>query len=404
MTPPAVAAASATIEISAAGSGSFGRVRSTPAGLDCNAPPCRAAFALGGTVTLQAFTEPGAFDGFAGWSGACGGLEACSVTLSGDVSISAHYEPANRVFVVSSQSDGNFGGIAGADAECAALARPAGIMGQVRAWLSDSRVNAIDRLQGSRGWVRMDGQAFVDTLTALQVGIATTAFTGTAYDGTASGTETCQDWTSGAVILGGIGDPNRTGGGFTSSGSASCAEQRHLYCFEMGKSVRISPTPVVGRVAFIGTAPLDSGIAAADAACQAQAPILQPGATFKALVASVGASPASRFNISGLPWVRLDGVPIMATAAAFFQTDRWDSAPNLVPGGLVGDHTIMAGGTSLLEPGTNEDTCANWTSTADTPMTQGRSQASDPSHYFYGDEVSATTCAQRVYSLLCMQE
>jgi hypothetical protein len=417
--PPGVPVAEQrTLELSGGGSASFGRVRSTPAGLDCATPPCRANFPVGTTVTLAAYSAPTGLEGFAGWSGACTGLDDCTVTVTENVLVSASYGPANRAFVTSTLSDGNLGGIAGADARCVELARQVGIQGDVRAWLSTSSVDAIERLQGSRGWVRMDGKPFVDTPTELQVGnifhpmrideqrrdvdTEVRVHTGSGPGGTF--TAACEDWTSNAPISSNNGNANGTGTGFSYAGSALCTVPRHLYCFEVGKSVRVAPAPVAGRLAFIGSASLDRGLAFADAACQRQSAIVsQPGPTFKALLATIGASPASRFDLGGLPWVRPDGVPIAASAAAFFQPDGWDSAPNLDRRGAVSDSAIVVGGTSLLEPGTSEDTCANWTSTADTtPLLQGRSQSADPFGFFYGYE--SITCAPAVHGMLCLQE
>ncbi|HYL59494.1 MAG TPA: hypothetical protein VEU51_11520, partial [Candidatus Acidoferrales bacterium] len=66
----------------------------------------------------------------------------------------------NKVFVTSSTFDGNLGGQAGADADCASLASGAGLAGTFKAWLSTSGLNAKDKLGSARGFVRIDGQPF----------------------------------------------------------------------------------------------------------------------------------------------------------------------------------------------------------------------------------------------------
>ncbi len=64
-----------------------GRVTSTPSGIDCGGT-CSAQFD-NGQVTLSA--APDAGWSFAGWSGACSGTGACSVSLSSDVSVGASF-------------------------------------------------------------------------------------------------------------------------------------------------------------------------------------------------------------------------------------------------------------------------------------------------------------------------
>src|SRR5690348_11017356 len=63
----------------------------------------------------------------------------------------------NRAFVTRSVLPGNFGGIDVADGLCNTEASDAGLGGTFVAWLSTSAVDARDRLDGSRGWVRTDG-------------------------------------------------------------------------------------------------------------------------------------------------------------------------------------------------------------------------------------------------------
>jgi hypothetical protein len=67
-----------------------GRVTSSPPGIDCGAT---CAFTFPGTtvVTLTATPDPRMF--FMGWSGACSGTGACTVTMDGAKSIDAKFEP-----------------------------------------------------------------------------------------------------------------------------------------------------------------------------------------------------------------------------------------------------------------------------------------------------------------------
>ena len=413
--------ASRTVEITAAGSGVFGRIRSLPPGLDCTRPPCSATFPEGTQLRLEVFTDPTGGAGFAGWNGACSGLDDCSLSLTTDITLSARYEPANRAFVTSTQSSGNLGGLTGADALCSLLASTAGLGGEVRAYLSTSTVDALERLQGSRGWVRTDGKVLVDTpellgTTALQHPLRTNewgrdsgevyaAFTGTEANGRRSITgEHCQDWTTDTVGLGINGNTGFLGHHFGSFGSAACYQTLGIYCFEVGKNVRISPAPAAGRLVFATVAGLRSGLAAADAECQLQAGAAQRAGSFKALLAGVGTSPVSRFDLTGLPWVRPDGVPVTATASEFFQAERWDSSPSLTLDGRYELNSMVSGGSSLTEPGTSEDTCAGWTSTSGS-IRQGYAGASDPANTFREEVFGADApCSQQEFGFLCLQE
>jgi hypothetical protein len=77
-----------TLTVAASGSGS---VTSSPAGINCPTT-CSAAFASGTAVTLAATPGSGAM--FAGWSGACSGMGACTVTLDTARSATATFAPA----------------------------------------------------------------------------------------------------------------------------------------------------------------------------------------------------------------------------------------------------------------------------------------------------------------------
>jgi probable HAF family extracellular repeat protein len=68
-----------------------GRVTSQPAGIDCGAV-CSASFLAGDGVSLTPMPSSGAQ--FAGWSGACSGMGACSVSMSNDQTVSASFQPA----------------------------------------------------------------------------------------------------------------------------------------------------------------------------------------------------------------------------------------------------------------------------------------------------------------------
>lgn len=157
-----------------------------------------------------------------------------------------------RVFVASTQHDGNFGGLTGADAFCTSAANAAHLGGGPWvAWLSSSTTNAIDRITGDGPWKLVDGTAVFANKAALamppsvaidldehgaQPGGADNMWTGTLANGTASA-YTCMDWTStSSNDAGSTGMRVNADATWTDSGagySLLCSNaQPRIYCFE----------------------------------------------------------------------------------------------------------------------------------------------------------------------------
>jgi uncharacterized delta-60 repeat protein len=88
-----------TLTVAKTGSGS-GSVSSDPGGIDCGAT-CSAGFAAG-PVTLTA--SPAAGSSFVGWSGACSGTGACTVSMSGDQAVTARFESDQALTVTTAGS------------------------------------------------------------------------------------------------------------------------------------------------------------------------------------------------------------------------------------------------------------------------------------------------------------
>ncbi|MDW4551009.1 hypothetical protein R5H32_16730 [Defluviimonas sp. D31] len=161
---------------------------------------------------------------------------AIAITLA---ATAAFGQDGTMSFFVTSQNPGtggNFGGLAGADAHCAALAEAAGVAGKTwHAYLSTSAENARDRI-GTGPWVNAAGvtvAANVDELhsagnnltkdTALdETGAVVNGrgdepnrhdiLTGSMPDGTVAEGATCEDWTSNAEDTAGmVGHHDRMG-------------------------------------------------------------------------------------------------------------------------------------------------------------------------------------------------
>ena len=85
-----------TLTVTLAGNNS-GTVTSSPAGISCS-PTCSASFASGTKVKLTAQASSGSF--FAGWSGACSGTGACTVTMNSNLTATATFNVNQTVNVL----------------------------------------------------------------------------------------------------------------------------------------------------------------------------------------------------------------------------------------------------------------------------------------------------------------
>jgi uncharacterized membrane protein len=111
--------ASVTLTVSLSGLGT-GTVTSSPAGIDCG-DTCSADFLAGTEVTLTA--TPGANSAFAGWSGACSGIEPCVVTMDAVATVDAGFDLGGSCVVT--VSDQTVSGAASYQACHTILAGPA---------------------------------------------------------------------------------------------------------------------------------------------------------------------------------------------------------------------------------------------------------------------------------------
>ena len=192
--------------------------------------------------------------------------------------------PANRVFVTSATTDGDLGGIAGADATCNGLASSAGLGGSWVAWLSTTTLDAVDRLTpGSGPFVRaVDGTKIADDIADLTDGSLDVAieddengtnvgsdpvWTATAADGLYKGTGDCNGWTSNSsTFRAEIGNSGSSTTLWTTRRTRACDfSTARLYCFEFGEATATptaTPTATATATPTATPTPEPSGLTA----------------------------------------------------------------------------------------------------------------------------------------------
>lgn len=326
----------------------------------------------------------------------------------------------NRAFVTSTTHVlGALGGLAGADAICNQRAAAAGLDGTYVAWLSSSTATAASRLANASGWVRTDGKPFAKSrgdllagrlLYPLELDETGTRLLVPAEDrllGTGDGSvsSTCGDWASldGDVMAGLF---TRVGRRWTQAGVKGCKTPSRLYCLGVDRDSPYTVSPVAGRKAFVskdGSYKPDLGLAAADALCASEAASAGLAGTFRALLATSSASAISRFDAGGAPWVRLDGMPLSATAAILAAGDAIDTPVFIDVDGTapaVGDFLWTGGGAVNVA---HADTCNDWMSTAAGVM--GGAGRTDDTQDWFGVALTARCEDYAAYSrVYCFQE
>ena len=348
------------------------------------------------------------------------GTEGCDDGNSNDADscTNACKKRYNIAFVASpTLTVATMGGAAGADAICKARATAAGLTGTYVAWVGDTTSGSVaSRLGSARGWVRTDGKPFLDTYSPgydfyppelNEVGASVGKSIATAAGDSGSTSSNCNNWTSssGSDFFS-TGDP--TGGwsawiGLTSG--ESCNGQFRIYCLGKDFTSPLTFTKATGRVAFASTNSFvpSGGLAAADAQCQADAAAAALSGTFRAMLATSTASMASRFSTTGAPWVRVDGIPLVAAATDMFAANgRLIAALDLTSAGtFLLNYGGWSGSTSPQTPGTLATTCNDWTSTSGNGI-GGRVQWTDFASMQAFDNPEA--CSNPSTHLYCLQQ
>jgi len=413
--------------------GATGTIDASPAGTSCGAGCVR--YPTGTRVTLTARPNAGAraYDGayLSTWSGDCVGTGlTCVLDMTAAHTATAAFSPANLVFVTSGKfvpSPTNT--IQWADSTCQSAAQAAGLAGTYIGWIGAGAATFSSRLGISSGWVGLDGAPFATSKAQLLANHtlypirldehAAQAAANTYVNSGLNGLD-CMGWT---VTSGpSYSIPGLVGGGWSASGFSgaatwapsghsvtSCGTPQALYCFGVDRQVNVTYTKAVGRLAFVAqrldSVPVHgSGITGLDAFCTSKAMAAGLPGSYHALVAGTTSTAASRMQVSGSPWVRPDGVPIVAQPADLVAA----SGPRLIAPletdelGVPATQSPLAGANDLNSPGTSANTCMDWTDTTSTTGGPTMGNASFPNgDMFTGVYSVRCSFGQAVY---CLQQ
>lgn len=347
-------------------------------GFTCSDASCELVVPIGTSVWLRGLAATDSW--FGGWTSLCGGNFECRFTATASATILADFSPMpNRVFVTSTTTDGAFGGIAGADAICAARASAAGLTGSYVAFLADATTTAVSRLGGSRGWVRLDGAPVADAPTALATGAIifpprldefgtdlgnVVVWTGSNWGATVA--DRCLDWTSNQAVDDGGTTRAQYASSVASSSKRACSLQHHLMCMETGRTIPVAVRPDTGKLAFTTrtTWQPGNGRATADTLCASEAASAGLAGTFLAAMATTTESIASRFA-AGEVYRRVDGVRLFRDAG-MFDVDFLDVPPELDQFGVRVSDDYWTGTGRWNTPTTLANSCTDWTDGAGT--------------------------------------
>jgi len=399
------------------GSGT-GTVTFQPSGDTCESP-CAKAVPIGTFVTLEARTANGDdsyFQGFDG-GGCVGAARDCQIQVNDLTFVNATFnaQTHNLVFVTSTSHATDLGGATAYDQVCNDIATDTGINNLAGdafvAWTSDSSSLATTRLGAARGFIRLDGRPFADTIAGLtganvvlnppminETGVASSNFsmTGTFPSGAAG--ITCTDWTGVGTLT--VGAPAAGPGEWSTRFTAGCADPRSLYCLMNTKTAALAAAPASGKRIFLTNAPYLPGNDA-DAQCEADKPA--GTGTVVALLADTGQA-ASALLGAGTTYVRPDG-QIVGTGQQLIDAS---ASTDLLESGIWqhGDGTY-ASVTTGVWTGSLEltdvpvaDTCDDWTLTTGMGLRASRTVRIDGT--FWGG--TAVACTDTTLHAYCVEQ
>lgn len=320
---------------------------------------------------------------------------------------------SNIVFVSSSSSSGNLGGLAGADAECQRLAEDANLAGTYRAWLSApgaaAPIHAPTRIPGGGPFVLVNGDLvatnvsdFIDrdgpdialNVTQWNAARSTSVWTGTTAGGTYGGLA-CSVWNT-TTATGIVGTTTSHAADWTDTGAAAtCSTSAALYCFQDGcfadtmndenncgacnNRCGTAETCIQGRCgayAFLTSQPHNGdfdGLAGGDAFCNSLAAAAGRPGTYVAWLSTTAAAAASR--IVDTEYYRFDNRRIAANRDSLFRSNLENPINVRETGMLAPEPSPVWTGTSASGSATGF-TCSGW-GTTDANGSYGNSHAVD---------------------------
>jgi hypothetical protein len=136
--------------------------------------------------------------------------------------------------------------------------------------------------------------------------------------------------------------------------------------------------------------------------CQSLATSRSLPGTYRALLATAGHAAIEPFDIdpSKRPWIRMDGVPLSATASDFADGKLLAALDVQQDGATYSVFRVWTGAATTGEPGTA--TCGDWTNTMDASGTRSGHSPATSSTFF--NQMAATCGATMTLHLYCLEE
>jgi hypothetical protein len=304
-------------------------------------------------------------------------------------------------------------------------ARGAQLIGTYVGWLGTDASTWATRLRGAKGWLRTDGKLVATDSSQISYVPGASQWPHLIYPLTAdehghavspstqviSGiSDYCSNWDptiKGVSQNVGLAGGSWIGAGLSAATTDPCGTPEHVYCFGTDYAAVLPPAPhVVGRIAFLAgqSATRTGGVAGLDALCAEAASFYLTG-TFVALVATTTAPASSRLSASGAPWVRVDGVPIVATAADLFAA----GGPNLIApldldaSGRLFWSSVLTGAPDFQSVGTPDSTCHDYT---DASAASGKivGNSTYPNHVMVDEGSAQLQECQYSNAVYCLQK
>ena len=328
------------------------------------------------------------------------------------------YDPtAHAKVFLGEPTQGNFGGLVGADAKCQAEANTASLPGTYKAWLSDTTGSPATRfakldvpyklINGTTiatNWADLTDGTLLAPISRDEYGATTSstsnAWTNTNTDGTTySTTNTCNNWTSvSSSLTARNGSKTASNTTWTTSSDTACNNGLRYYC--MQQQVTSNKDVPYARVFITSTTSTGNlgGLSGADTICQARATSASLPGTYKAFLSSSTVSVETRMAQLNSRYALVDGTDIATNWADL--TDGTLLAPiNKTETGA----TITAGSrawTGSTASASLSPFCSDW---ADgTTASQGRNGISSATDSQWAS-IDTQNCAN-LRSLYCIQQ